>query len=139
MPGSAATRAQAASTAPVHVQFELGWWEEGFGMAASGLRSLIWQIRKYLDNGHSATDIPFIVYGQSGQATIGLYIGQGLLNQGLSKSALRTFYGNLANLNVLTPSLAMQLCGPGYDSTHIFGVMATSNGTFAPIQNAIKT
>jgi hypothetical protein len=113
--------------------------KEGFGLATSGLRSLIWQIRKYIDNGHGATDRPFIVYGQSGQATIGLYIGQGLLNQGLSKSALRTFQDSLANLNVSAPSLAIPLCGPGYGSTHTFGVMATSNGTFAPIQNAIKT
>jgi hypothetical protein len=47
--------------------------------------------------------------GQSGQATIGLYIGQGLLNQGLSASALKTFEDNLGNLKVSTPSLAMQL------------------------------
>jgi hypothetical protein len=33
----------------------------------------------------------------------------------------------------------MQLCSPGYDSTHIFGVIVTSNGTFTPIQDAVKT
>jgi LysM repeat protein len=49
------------------------------------------------------------------------------------------FEDNLANLNVTAPSLAIQLCGPDYDSTHIFEIIVTSNATFAPIQNAIKT
>ncbi|KAK3398714.1 hypothetical protein B0T20DRAFT_411850 [Sordaria brevicollis] len=130
---------QIASVDPVTVDFEIGWREEGFGLAAAEIRSLIKQIRKYLDNGYGATDRPFIVYAQSGQATLGLYIGQGLQNQGLSESALRIFQDNLDTLDVSTPSLAMQLCGPGYDSTHTFGVMVTSNGTFSPIQDAIKT
>ena len=33
----------------------------------------------------------------------------------------------------------MQLCKPGYDSTHIFGMMVTSNGSFSAIQDAIKS
>lgn len=33
----------------------------------------------------------------------------------------------------------MQLCDKSYNSKHIFGVMATSNGTFTPIQDAIKS
>lgn len=132
------SNARIASAESVDVEFEIGWWDEGFGLATSGLRSLIKQIRKYADRGHGATARPLIICGRSGQATVDLYIGQGLLNQGLSESALKMFQDNLANLTVLTPSLAMQLCGPNYDSTHIFGVMATSNGTFTPIQDAIK-
>ncbi|KAA8622106.1 hypothetical protein SMACR_09659 [Sordaria macrospora] len=131
--------ARTAFVDSVNVEFEVGWHEEGFGLAASGLRSLIKQIRKYIDNGHGATDGPFIVYAQSGQATVGLYVGQGLQNQGLSESALSILQGNIDTLNVSTPSLAMQLCGSGLDSTHTFGIMVTSNATFAPIQNAIKT
>ncbi|KAK3956166.1 hypothetical protein QBC32DRAFT_251260 [Pseudoneurospora amorphoporcata] len=131
--------ARIASAEPVNVDFEVGWQEEGFGLAASGIRSLLRQLRRYIDNGHGATDRPFIIYAQSGQATVGLYIGQGLQNQALSESALKILQYNLDTLNVETDSLAMQLCGPGYDSTHIFGVMVTSNATFAPIQDAIKT
>ncbi|KAK4032856.1 killer toxin subunits alpha/beta [Parachaetomium inaequale] len=70
---------------------------------------------------------------------IRLDIGQGLLNQGVSKSALKMLHYSMENLNVSTPSLAMQLCGPGYTSTHTFGVMVASNGVFAPIQKAIQT
>ncbi|KAK8062875.1 hypothetical protein PG997_014972 [Apiospora hydei] len=125
--------------ASVQVKFQMGWWKEGFGLAAGSLRSLTKQIRNYAEHGHGPTDGPFIMFGQSGQAAIGLYIGQGLLNQGLSESALKIFQDNLANVNVSTPSLAMQLCGADYDSSHTFGVMVTSNGSFGPIQDAIKT
>ncbi|PYI01817.1 chitinase [Aspergillus sclerotiicarbonarius CBS 121057] len=136
--GFPASTARIASIESVEVEFELGWWHEGFGLAGAGLRSLVKQMRQYAEGGHGPTDRPFIIYGQSGQATIGLYVGQGLLKQGLSQSALKLFQDNLDKLEVSTPSLAMQLCEEGYDSTHVFGVMATSNGTFAPIQSAIK-
>jgi hypothetical protein len=96
------------------------------------------QMRKYIDRDHRVAERPFIMFGQSGQATVGLYIGQSLLNKGLAP-ALKIFKDDLANLNVSTPSLAMQLCTPKYDSTHIFGLMVTSNATFSPIQGAIKT
>jgi hypothetical protein len=137
--GIPASAARIASSQSVDVEFELGWWSEGFGLAASGLRSLVKQLSVYAENGHGATDRPFMIYGQSGQATIGLYIGQGLLNQGLGASALKIFHDNIENLNVSTQTLAMQLCKPEYDSTHIFGIMATSRGTFTPIQDAIKS
>ncbi|KAL2821615.1 chitinase [Aspergillus granulosus] len=134
-----ASSVRIASAQEVEVEFQLGWWKEGFGLASGGIGSLARQLREYVERGHGAVDRPFIIYGQSGQATIGLYIGKGLLNQGLGESALKLFEDNFNNLEVLAPSLAMQLCGPGYDNTHVFGIMATSNGTFAPIQNAIKT
>jgi hypothetical protein len=123
----------------VDAQFEIGWWQEGFGLAAPGHRSLIKQLRQYLDGGHGVTDRPFTLFGQSGQATIGVYIGQGLLNQGLSGSALAQLHDKLGNLDVSTPSLAMQLCGLDYDSTHNFGVAMASNGTFGSIQDAVRT
>ncbi|KAK4243034.1 hypothetical protein C7999DRAFT_36648 [Corynascus novoguineensis] len=120
MPGADAGPAPAQ---PVDVEFEIGWWKEGFGLAASGLRSLVKQVRSYVDHGHGATDRPVILFGRSGAATIGLYIGQGLLNQAIGESPLGILHESLATLNVSANSLAMHLCSPGYDSTHIFGVM----------------
>ncbi|KAL2868998.1 uncharacterized protein BJX67DRAFT_387104 [Aspergillus lucknowensis] len=134
---AAAKKAVAVETN--EVEFEMGWWQEGFGLAASGLRSLVKQLRVYAKSGHGDTDRPFTLYGRSGQATIGLYVGQGLLSQGLGDSALKTFQDNLGTLNVSTPTLAMQLCDDSYDSTHIFGIIATSRGTFAPVQDAIQS
>lgn len=128
-----------AAADSVDVDYQVGWWEEGFGLAASSIRSLVKQTRQYLDNGHGVTDRPLIMFAQSGMATIGVYIGHGLQNQGLSSSALKTFEDNLSDLNVTTPSLAMQLCGPDYDSSHVFGLMVTSNGTFGAIQGAMQS
>lgn len=139
MPSEAVAAKLVELANPVDVEFELGWWHEGFGLAKAAIRSLVEQVREYIDHGHGTWDRPFILYGRSGQATIGVYIGQGLLNQGLSASALRAFQDSLDTLDVTTPSLAMQLCGPDYDSTHIFGVAVTSNATFAPVQNAIHS
>ncbi|KAL4865032.1 hypothetical protein BDV12DRAFT_200571 [Aspergillus spectabilis] len=135
-----ASTVRTTSTASINVEFELGWWNEGYGLASSGIRSLAKQLRKYVGNGHGDVhDKPFIIYGQSGQATLGLYIGKGLLGQSLAESALKVFQDNLESLNVSAASLAMQLCEPEYDSSHIFGVMVTSNGTFGSIQSAIKS
>jgi hypothetical protein len=89
-------------------------------------------MRKYINRGHKVAERLFIIFGQSGQATVGLYIRQSLLNKGLAP-ALKIVKDNLANLNVLTLSLAMQFCTPKYDSTHIFRLMVTSNATFSPI------
>lgn len=35
--------------------------------------------------------------------------------------------------------MAMQLCQEGYDADHIFGFIATSNGSFTHIQSALRT
>ncbi|KAL2132723.1 hypothetical protein VTI74DRAFT_3433 [Chaetomium olivicolor] len=86
----------------IDVEFELGWWHEGFGLAKAAIQSLVEQIREYIDYGHGASDRPFILY------------------------ALRTFQDNFDTLDVTTPSLAMQLCGQNYDSTHVFGVVANA-------------
>ncbi|BCS23654.1 uncharacterized protein APUU_40098A [Aspergillus puulaauensis] len=136
-----ASSVRIASAQELQVELQLGWWNEGFGLksARGGIGSLVRQLREYAERGHGAADRPFIMYGQSGQATIGLYIGTGLLNQGLGDSALKLFEDNFDNINASLPSVAMQLCGPGYGSTHVFGIIAASNGTFAPIQDAIKT
>ncbi|KAL4805376.1 chitinase [Aspergillus unguis] len=133
-----------AAFAPKNItgEFQIGWWNEGYGLASSGLRSLVKQIRKYVQGGHAqparVNDKPFILYGQFGQATLGIYIGQGLQSTSLAES-LKIFQDNFDRLDVETPSLAMQLCGKGYDAKHIFGVVASSNGTFGAIQEVIRT
>ena len=74
LPASASRVAAAES---MEVKFQIGWWDEGFGLAASSLRSLTKQIRKYANHGHGATDRPFLMFGQSSRAPIGPYIGKG--------------------------------------------------------------
>ena len=125
---------------PTQVKFELGSFEEGFGLAVAGINALAKQMREYIEKGHAdTTDRPFILYGRAGQASIGIYIGQGLLRQSLGESALRMFEDNFDKLNVTSSSLAMQLCDDKSIGTHTFGVVVTSNATFAPIQNTIRS
>jgi GH18 family chitinase len=139
-PATARISSSAEVAGPTQVKFELGWFEESFGLAVAGITTLTKQMREYIDKGHAdTTDRPFILYGRAGQASIGVYIGQGLLRQGLGESALRMFEDNFDKLNVTSPSFAMQLCDDKSINTHIFGVVVTSNATFAPIQNAIRS
>jgi hypothetical protein len=56
-----ASNARVASGKAIDVEFEVGWWQEEFGVATSGLRSHVKQIRHCADNGHGATDRPFII------------------------------------------------------------------------------
>ncbi|THC87759.1 hypothetical protein EYZ11_012794 [Aspergillus tanneri] len=113
-----ASGVQVASVESVNVEFEMGWRLPGCGLlSARSARMLRRDMEMELQTGLSSS----------------------MASLGLSESALKIFQDNLENLNVSTPNLAMQLCGPDYDSTHIFGIMATSRGTFSPIQDAIKS
>ncbi|KAM5447956.1 hypothetical protein McanCB56680_008038 [Microsporum canis] len=119
--------------------YEIGWWSEGGRLASSGIYSLSMQLRHYLTNGYGSTNKTVLLFGYSGQAAIGLYIGKGLQNEGVSSFALKALEDSVLQQEIKTSSMAMQLCQPGYDADHIFGFMATSNGSFTPVQNALKT
>lgn len=66
-------------------------------------------------------------------------MGQDLQNEGVSAVALKTLEDNLGALNASSRSVAMQFCQPNYTSEHIFGFFATSNRTFAPVQQAVQS
>ncbi|EYB33358.1 hypothetical protein FG05_10561 [Fusarium graminearum] len=134
-----ATTIQAAASSPISVDYEIGWHKDGLELAASGIRSITRQARHYLTHGHGTTDGPAIMFAQSGQATLGLYVGESLGSQVIGSSALQMLENSLDNLNVTGSSLAMQLCVPDAGNAHSFGLMVTSNGTFASIQNAVQS
>ncbi|KAM0342020.1 hypothetical protein ACHAPU_009748 [Fusarium lateritium] len=117
----------------------IGWYKDGFGLAASGIRSITREVRHYLSHGHGAADGPAILFAQSGQAALGLYVGESLRSRLIGSSTLKMLEDNLDNLNVTRSTLAMQLCVPDASSAHSFGLMVTSNGTFAPLQNAVQS
>ncbi|KAK1826535.1 hypothetical protein QBC39DRAFT_396776 [Podospora conica] len=122
-----------------NVEFEVGWWHEEFGLARGGIQSLVRQMREYIGHVNDTGDASFILYGHSGQASIGVFIGQHLQTDSIAESALRIFEDNFDKLNVTTQSLAMQLCSPGDASPRIFGVAVSSNGTFGVVQNAVQS
>jgi LysM repeat protein len=101
--------------------------------------TIISQIRSYINNGFAPVEGPTILIASIGRATVGLYIGQGLQNQGISDFALQALenalsakeYSNIAQV-------AMQYCLPQQSSDHIFGYIATGNATFGVVQETLR-
>ncbi|EXV01258.1 chitinase (glycoside hydrolase family 18) [Metarhizium robertsii] len=120
--------------------YEIGWQADDVtGRSSVGaVVVLIKQLRQYLSNGHGSTNETTFSFAQIGQTAIGIYIGKGLQNEGISSFALQALEDKVYSSKLQTPYVAMQMCAPDRGRDHIFGVMATSNGTFNPIQNAIK-
>jgi hypothetical protein len=133
------TTVQASASSPVNVNYEIGWYKDGFGLAAAGIRSITRQARRYLTHGHGAADGPSIMFVQSGQATLGLYVGESIESRHIGSSALTILENALDNLNITGSTLAMQLCIPDAGSAHSFGLMVTSNGTFGSLQNTVQS
>ncbi|EFE44221.1 class V chitinase, putative [Trichophyton verrucosum HKI 0517] len=120
--------------------YEIGWWpEDGGKLASSSIHSLSMQLRHYLANGYGYPNNTVLLFGYSNQAAVGLYIGKGLQNEGVGSFALKALGDSVLEPEVKTSSVAMQLCHAGYDADHIFGFIATSNGSFTPIQRALRT
>lgn len=130
---------QASTVESINATYEVGWWDEGRDVAVADIRSAAKQLRQYLEGGHGSTNTTEILYVRSGRAAVGLFMGQDLQNEGVSAVALKTLEDNLGALNASSRSVAMQFCQPNYTSEHIFGFFATSNRTFAPVQQAIQS
>ncbi|KAJ2984421.1 hypothetical protein NUW58_g6066 [Xylaria curta] len=135
-------------------KYELGWWTYDPDLISStkgkasvaGIVALSREMRRYLTNGHAAIDRPQILFARIGNVVMGLYIGKELQNQGTGKAALGALERSLSS-KFGTPTavagassadgIAMQLCSPDSDADHIFGVVATTNGTFTTVQNSL--
>jgi hypothetical protein len=128
----------AALGTPINSTYQFGTGSEG-GMSPSYVRSLSRQIREYLANGFGATNNSVILFARAGKTSAGLYIGKGLQNEGTGYFALTSFENAVASAAQGTGTVAMQLCQPGNDGDHVFGIMATSNSTFEPIQEALQS
>ncbi|GCB21695.1 killer toxin subunits alpha/beta [Aspergillus awamori] len=127
--------------APVNGTYQIGSWPSAQGSpVSSSLATLTKQFRQYLSNGFGAGDRPTILFASYGSTSVGLYVGQGLQNQGIGNIALAYLEGFMTKPNAsLSASVAMQFCQPGQTSHHVFGMMATGNGTFAAIQDALAS
>ncbi|KAI0467015.1 hypothetical protein F4859DRAFT_518632 [Xylaria cf. heliscus] len=134
--------------------YELGWWtyDPSFISSArgranvAGIVTLSREMQQYLTNGHATVDGPEILFARIGNVVMGLYVGRALQNQGMGRAALGALerslsskFGNPAAVTGASSAdgIAMQLCSPDSDADHIFGIVATTNGTFATIQNSL--
>jgi len=134
--------------------YKLGWWTYNPDLISStkgkasvtSIVALSREMRQYLTNGHAAINRPQILFARIGNVVMGLYIGKELQNQGTGKAALGALerslsskFGNLAAVAGASNAdgIAMQLCSPDSDADHIFGLVATTNGTFTTVQNSL--
>lgn len=107
MPSKAVAANVAESASVVDVEFELGWWHEDFGLAKAAIRSLVEQIGSISTTATELRIGPSLCTASLGKPPLVFTSAKGLLNQGLSTSALSAFQNNFDTLNVATPSLAM--------------------------------
>ncbi|KGQ05404.1 Killer toxin subunits alpha/beta [Beauveria bassiana D1-5] len=128
-----------SSPSDVAAKYELGWWHNDGEPATVSIQSLSKQMRNYLANNQNLGNKTTMLFAQSGKATIGLYVGEELNAKDIGTYALQGLESGLHAGNIPSSSMALQNCQPHYDSEHIFGVVATSNGTFSSIQKAMQT
>ncbi|KAH7024975.1 uncharacterized protein B0I36DRAFT_251289 [Microdochium trichocladiopsis] len=124
------------NTTTTEVSFEIGVAAEADTGISSNQTLLVQQIRQYVDGGPgNSADQPFVMFGQSGNATVGIYVGLGLPNHDISQAAL----GALEQaLSTSESALTMQLCGANRTSSETFGIMLANDGKFGAIQKAVK-
>jgi hypothetical protein len=80
-----------------------------------------------------------ILFAQFGPVSIGTYLGKGLQNKDTSSFTLPAFANYSKSIGKSAGTVAMQFCQPEIDSDHVFGIMATSNYSFTPIQAALQS
>ncbi|KAJ5915987.1 hypothetical protein N7504_000002 [Penicillium tannophilum] len=120
------------------VTYEIGWSSYLQG-TESEYRSLIKQMRDYIARGHIIPSKTAMLYSRFGATSAGIYIGNSLQSKEISEVALQSRIEESHKFNGRRDNLAMQLCGPHYDSQHVFGFMALNNGTFRAIQSAFES
>lgn len=123
----------------VDAEFEVGRGDEDEGIAPeAAVASLTGFLGQYVRQEREQTGST-IIYGSFGGAAAGLYVGRSLNGGTVSATALQHLEDNLRHANSSQGSLGVQMCGPDYDSDHIFGFIATTNGTFDAIQDAMSS
>ncbi|KAK9855849.1 hypothetical protein MYU51_001467 [Penicillium brevicompactum] len=120
------------------VNYEIGWSSYSDG-TESEYRSLIKQMRDYIARGHVSFSKTAMLYAQVGGTSAGIYIGNSLQSKDISEVALESLIDDSHDFDGHREDLTMQLCGPHFDSQHVFGFMALSNGTFRNIQSAFES
>jgi LysM repeat protein len=141
---SAAVAVAEAEAEAVNGTYQIGYWPSAPGSSvSSSVATLINQFRQYLSLsdglGSGSVDRPTILFASYASISVGLYIGQGLQNQGIGNIALAYLENSVATSNISSPQVAMQFCQPSQTSDHIFGLIATGNGTFATVQDALAS
>ncbi|TWU70441.1 hypothetical protein ED733_000323 [Metarhizium rileyi] len=118
--------------------YQIGWQSDNLTASVGTIVVLIKQLRQYLTNGLGPTNETTFLFARFAHVAIGLYIGVGLQNEGIS-FALKGLEDMIFVEKLRASSIGMQLCEPGHGSDDTFGIILTKNGTFSLIQHAMRT
>ncbi|KAH8882896.1 glycoside hydrolase, partial [Thozetella sp. PMI_491] len=124
----------------LNVTYQLGWWSSASASVtgtAGDAYSLVKEMGLYLSNGYGPRNNSAVMFGLSGDATIGLYLGSALQNEGAGDFISRTVTSAISRKGV-ADGVMVQLCGGGRDADHVFGLVAAVNRTFESIQTAVQ-
>ena len=125
----------------VNATYQVGWWKQPSGSAeepVADARSLASQMQTYFSQGHGSTETSTLVFGMSGKATMGVYLGRALQGSGMANVAFQLLSSSLLTARGFN-GLVMQVCEPGRDADHVFGVISGMNGTFSAVQAALQS
>ncbi|EPE06554.1 glycoside hydrolase family 18 protein [Ophiostoma piceae UAMH 11346] len=118
--------------------FSVGRWDENAEQGID-LASISQHVRAFLNSGYqSSTPGAEVLYAQSNGSTVGLYVGKAIKSFTTVTAALATLEKKLTASSGTSGAVALELCGKGYDSDHIFGFVATSNASFTPVQQLMQ-
>jgi hypothetical protein len=121
-------------------KYQVGSWSDASGSpVASASKTIISQLRAYLDKGLAPVKGPTVVITSLGAVNFGLYIGEGLQNQVIGSFALKSLEASLSGNLASAARVGMQYCHPNQTADHIFGFIASGDGRFTPIQTALQS
>lgn len=130
--------------------FTVGHWDENTPDGVD-LRDLSKQVRRFLTSGYqaiagnsstaavTASALPQVLFAQTSGGTVGLYVGKAIQSLSSVTGALKSLEQSLTATNETTGTVALELCGTHYDADHIIGFIATSNTSFAPVQQVLQS
>jgi hypothetical protein len=95
----------------VNSTYTLGLWNADSNAKNSDkdVKSLVNQMQAYFKHGHGATNRTSVIFGLSGDATIGIYLGKALQNEWFGKVALQDIANAIFTTGNAGP-FAAQLC-----------------------------
>jgi len=121
---------------------ELAWWSSSrtgpSNGTASGIISVISQLRSYLKNFASASQNSTIVFGTSHDATVGIYVGASIPNPSVADKLFQPLLDRLQSSG-LSKATALQLCGPDRAAGSVVGIMASEGSDLTTAQDAVKS
>jgi LysM repeat protein len=140
LPADPSGKAPTPWSSSENATYQIGSWPGAIGLSVGVYSStIISQIRSYLSNGFAPVKGPTIIMASIGRASVGVWIGEGLQNQGIGEFALKTLENALSTPEFSDKAqVAMQYCLPKQSSDHIFGYIATGDGTFGVVQDTLQ-